>query len=160
MNHGMTVGELHIVDVKGWSGEPFVQTGLPWVMPSPEMPTPDTALVYAGACLFEATNLSEGRGTTRPFELVDAPFMDHRWAEKLREVDLPGVTFRQAWFTPTTSRHVNPLCGSVQVHVAVPSLVGGPATAVHMLTTARTCTRSSAPGCSPATSTRSSGSTC
>ena len=76
------------------------QTGQPWVMPSPNMPRVETAVVYPGTCLFEATNLSEGRGTTRPFELIGAPYVDHRWAEALNERDLPGVDFREAYFTP------------------------------------------------------------
>ena len=86
-------------------------------MPSPNMPTPDTALVYPGTGMFEGTNLSEGRGTTRPFELVGAPYVDYRWAERLAALDLPGVGFREAYFTPTFSKHVDTVCGGVQVHV-------------------------------------------
>ena len=81
------------------------------------MPTPDTALLYPGTCLFEATNLSEGRGTTRPFELLGAPYIDHRWAEALQARDVPGVEFREAYFTPTFSKQAGQVCGGVQVHV-------------------------------------------
>ncbi|RKT76699.1 uncharacterized protein YbbC (DUF1343 family) [Terracoccus luteus] len=136
--HGMTVGELAryfdgefltadagarlrdltVVQVKGWSRrDTFADTGLPWVMPSPNMPTPDTALVYPGTGMFEGTNLSEGRGTTRPFELIGAPYVDYRWAERLSALGLPGVDFREAYFTPTFSKHVNLVCGGVQLHV-------------------------------------------
>ena len=80
----------------------FAETGLPWVMPSPNMPTPDTALVYPGQCLFEGTNLSEGRGTTRPFEIVGAPYIDgHCLDEALESARLPGVRFRPLTFRPT-----------------------------------------------------------
>lgn len=158
MNHGMTLGELatmfnaeylphetggatvkdlHVVEVAGWRGEVFAATGLPWVMPSPNMPTPDTALVYAGTCLVEATNMSEGRGTTHPFELVGAPWGDHRLAERMRREGLDGVAFREAWFTPSTSKHRDVLCGGLQVHVTDPARVDGPAVAVHLLTAAR-----------------------
>ncbi|MEO6999998.1 MAG: DUF1343 domain-containing protein [Terracoccus sp.] len=136
--HGMTVGELAryfdgeflvadagarlrqltVVEVKGWSREAtYATTGLPWVMPSPNMPTPDTALVYPGTGMFEGTNLSEGRGTTRPFELIGAPFVDYRWAERLTALDLPGVDFRETYFTPTFSKHVGLVCGGVQLYV-------------------------------------------
>ncbi|HPZ48360.1 MAG TPA: DUF1343 domain-containing protein [Propionibacteriaceae bacterium] len=89
-----------VIQVEGWRPDVrYGDTGLPWVMPSPNMPTPDTALVYPGTCLFEGTNLSEGRGTTRPFELIGAPYVDHRWAERLNSRGLPGVRFREAYFT-------------------------------------------------------------
>ena len=71
--------------MQGWDRrQAYADTGLPWILPSPNMPTADTALVYPGSCMFEGTNLSEGRGTTRPFELVGAPYVDERWAEELR----------------------------------------------------------------------------
>ena len=131
--HGMTVGEvalmfqdelrldleLHVVKMKNWRRRaPFEQTGLPWVMPSPNMPTVDTAYVYPGGCLIEGTNLSEGRGTTRPFELVGAPWLDP-WAlaEAMNRERLPGVRFRAAYFTPTFQKHAGQLCGGVGVHV-------------------------------------------
>jgi uncharacterized protein YbbC (DUF1343 family) len=136
--HGMTVGELArffdgeflpadggdrleeltVIEVQGWRRDvPYAATGLPWVMPSPNMPTPDTALVYPGTGMFEGTNLSEGRGTTRPFELIGAPYVDYRWAERLAGLDLAGVGFREAYFSPTFSKHVGKACGGVQVHI-------------------------------------------
>jgi uncharacterized protein YbbC (DUF1343 family) len=132
--HGMTLSELaqffkkhdnldcdlEIVATKNWSREHyFDQTGLPWVLPSPNMPTPDTALVYPGACLFEGTNLSEGRGTTRPFELVGAAFIEDpdKFVALVEFCDLPGVKFRPCWFTPLWDKHANKLCGGLQIHV-------------------------------------------
>lgn len=137
--HGMTVGELarflnaeilpsdtggrrleevEVVEVKGWRRDvTYAGTGLPWVMPSPNMPTPDTALVYPGTGMFEGTNLSEGRGTTRPFELIGAPYVDYKWAERLQSRDVPGVSFREAYFSPTFNKHVGKVCGGVQVHI-------------------------------------------
>jgi uncharacterized protein YbbC (DUF1343 family) len=96
----------------------FAQTGLPWVMPSPNMPTPDTALVYPGQCLFEATNVSEGRGTTRPFEIVGAPFLDgHAWAAALADAKLAGLRLRPVVFRPTFHKFAGKPCGGVQLHV-------------------------------------------
>lgn len=157
--HGMTVGELarfldgeflegdegkrlgdalEVVEVSGWRRDTlFADTGLPWVMPSPNMPTPDTALVYPGTCLFEGTNLSEGRGTTRPFELVGAPFVDHRWAERLESRRVPGVDFREAYFNPIQSKHVGVVCGGVQVHVTDPERLDGPRLGAEMLVAAK-----------------------
>ena len=90
----------------------FEDTGLPWVIPSPNMPTVDTAFVYPGGCLIEGTNLSEGRGTTRPFELVGAPWLDP-WAlaRDLERERLPGALFRPVFFTPTFHKHAGLLCG-------------------------------------------------
>ena len=89
-----------------------------WVMPSPNMPTPDTALVYPGGCLVEGTNLSEGRGTTRPFEIVGAPFIDGvRLARELRHTHLPGFHARPLHCRPTFQKHANVPCGGVQIHV-------------------------------------------
>lgn len=138
VRHGMTVGELanlfneefleeeigkkadlHVVKMKGWKRDMlYEQTGLPWVLPSPNMPTVDTASVYPGQCLFEGTNLSEGRGTTRPFELIGAPYIKG-WeiAERMNQLDLPGVTFREAYFTPTFSKHAGKNVGGLQVYV-------------------------------------------
>ena len=131
--HGLTVGELallfreerglraeiEIVPMKGWRrAMSFEDTGLPWVMPSPNMPTVDTAWVYPGGCLVEGTNLSEGRGTTRPFEIVGAPWIDPwRLAEDLTREKVPGVALRPLYFTPTFQKHAGTLCGGVQVHV-------------------------------------------
>ncbi|MFE5664041.1 exo-beta-N-acetylmuramidase NamZ domain-containing protein [Streptomyces niveus] len=131
--HGMTVTELallfngefldrpvelDIVRMSGWRRADFFDdTGLPWVPPSPNMPTPETALVYSGTCLFEGTNLSEGRGTTRPFELLGAEGIDHAWAEAANAEELPGVRFREAYFAPTFNKFQGRTVGGVQLHV-------------------------------------------
>jgi uncharacterized protein YbbC (DUF1343 family) len=156
--HGMTVGELArffdgefltadaggrleeltVIEVQGWRRDvPYAATGLPWVMPSPNMPTPDTALVYPGTGMFEGTNLSEGRGTTRPFELIGAPYADYRWAERLAGRDLHGVGFREAYFTPTFSKHVGKVCGGVQVHISDPATFDPLRVGVEMLVAAK-----------------------
>ena len=155
--HGMTVGELaryfdgeflteeeggrvaqlDVVEVKGWRRDvPYAATGLPWVLPSPNMPTPDTALVYPGCGMFEGTNLSEGRGTTRPFELVGAPYVDYKWAERLAGRGIPGTGFREAYFTPTFSKWTGKACGGVQVHITDPSLLDPMRVGVEMLVAA------------------------
>ncbi len=127
--HGMTAGEyarfinrgadLQVIEMRGWRRDQhFSETGLPWVMPSPNMPTPETALVYPGMCLLEGTNLSEGRGTTRPFELFGAPWLDgEQLAEALRAEKLPGVRFRPCSFTPTWDKHAKVRCHGVQIHL-------------------------------------------
>ncbi|GAA0650279.1 DUF1343 domain-containing protein [Streptomyces thermocarboxydovorans] len=131
--HGMTVAELarlfnhefltspvplETVRMSGWRRSDFYDaSGLPWVPPSPNMPTPETALVYSGTCLFEGTNLSEGRGTTRPFELLGAEGIDGRWAAAANELGLAGVRFREAYFTPTFSKFQGKTVGGVQLHV-------------------------------------------
>jgi uncharacterized protein YbbC (DUF1343 family) len=131
--HGLTVGELArlfvaergmaldltVVPCTGWRrGQGFVATGLPWVSPSPNMPTPETALVYPGMCLLEGTNLSEGRGTTRPFQLFGAPWLDPaRLAAALTGERLAGVRFRPASFTPTWDKHAGVRCHGVELHV-------------------------------------------
>ena len=133
MRHGMTVGELaklfndifglncdlHVVPMGGWRREMFYDdTLLPWVMPSPNMPTLDTAIVYPGAVLFEGTQLSEGRGTTRPFELIGAPWIDgERLAGAMNARGLPGVHFRPVFFEPTFQKHAKQTCGGCQLHV-------------------------------------------
>lgn len=133
VRHGMTLGELarlfneefgigaqlQVVPVQGWRRDAAEPGGaLPWVPPSPNMPTPDTALVYPGSALFEGTNVSEGRGTTRPFETIGAPFIQAQaLAEHMNALNLPGVRFRPVWFTPTFSKHAGNLCGGVQLHV-------------------------------------------
>jgi uncharacterized protein YbbC (DUF1343 family) len=117
---GFGIGcDLLVQPLEGWTrGMAFAETGLPWIIPSPNMPTPETALVYPGMCLLEGTNLSEGRGTTRPFELFGAPWLDgNELAESLRAMDLPGVRFRPGAFTPTWDKHKGQRCGGVQVHI-------------------------------------------
>ncbi len=134
--HGMTAGEiarwrhavekldleLAVISMKGWDRDMrFDHTGLPWVMPSPNMPTCDTALVYPGMCLVEGTELSEGRGTTRPFELAGAPHLDGaRLASDLGAMRLPGVRFRPVVYTPMFQKHAKQACGGVQLHVTNP----------------------------------------
>ncbi len=131
--HGMTAGEiarfaldsegidveLEVVGLRGWQRSMLHgDTGLPWVMPSPNMPTFDTALVYPGMCLVEGTELSEGRGTTRPFEIAGAPQLEgHALAAELARDELPGVTLRPLTFTPTFQKHAGRPCGGVQLHV-------------------------------------------
>jgi uncharacterized protein YbbC (DUF1343 family) len=133
MRHGMTIGELarlfnehfgigtelDVVPMEGWRREMyFDHTGLPWVMPSPNMPTLDSAIVFPGAVLFEGTNISEGRGTTRTFELIGAPWIDgDRLAEAMNRRNLPGVRFRPVFFEPTFQKHAQKTCGGCQIHV-------------------------------------------
>jgi uncharacterized protein YbbC (DUF1343 family) len=133
MRHGMTIGELarlfndafglgadlEVVRMDGWTRELYADsTELPWVMPSPNMPTLDSAVVYPGTVLFEGTMLSEGRGTTRPFELVGAPWIDaERFAARMNDLGLPGVFFRPAVFEPTFQKHARTTCGGCQIHV-------------------------------------------
>ena len=142
VRHGLTIGEvarlvragipwggprfaspldldLTVVPMQGWRRrDSFEATELPWIMPSPNMPTVDTALVYPGLCLIEATNLSEGRGTTRPFEIIGAPFLDgHRLAERLASYQLGGVAFRSLAFRPSFHKFAGQVCGGIQVHV-------------------------------------------
>jgi uncharacterized protein YbbC (DUF1343 family) len=133
LRHGMTIGELAkffneecglgadltVVSMENWRRPMyFDETGLPWVMPSPNMPTLDTAIVYPGTVLFEGTNISEGRGTTRPFELIGAPWIDpEALADKLAAYALPGVHFRPVVFEPTFQKHAKQPCGGCQIHV-------------------------------------------
>ncbi len=133
MRHGMTIGELarlfnehfrigaklEVVAMAGWSrADDFDRTGLTWVLPSPNLPTLDSAMVYPGTVLLEGTNVSEGRGTTRPFELVGAPWVDPEpFAADLNARGLPGVHFRPHGFEPTFQKHANVLCGGCQIHV-------------------------------------------
>jgi uncharacterized protein YbbC (DUF1343 family) len=116
--HGLG-GHLTVVEMRGWRRAMLWEdTGVPWIAPSPNMPTPDTARVYPGGCLIEGTNLSEGRGTTRPFEWVGAPYLDpHAYARALAAYRLPGVVFRPARFTPTFHKWAGRTCGGVQLHV-------------------------------------------
>lgn len=147
VRHGLTAGELgrwfdpavRVVTVEGWRrDEWFDGTGQPWVLPSVNMPTPDSALVYPGTGLFEGTNLSEGRGTTRPFEIVGAPYVDGRWAGELNGLGLPGVRFRDLWFSPTFHKHAGEPLRGVQVHVTDREAFRPVLTAVTMLHALRT----------------------
>lgn len=134
VRHGMTVGELAtlfndkfmeekvnltVVPMEGWERDMWYdETSLPWVVPSPNMPTLDTAIVYPGQVFLEGTNISEGRGTTRPFENFGAPWIDgYKLAKKLNELDIPGVEFREIWFTPIFSKYKAEMCGGAQIHV-------------------------------------------
>jgi uncharacterized protein YbbC (DUF1343 family) len=135
MRHGMTIGELavlfnqhfgigaklEVVKMKGWArSQYFDSTGLPWVLPSPNVPTLDTAIVFPGGVLLEGTNVSEGRGTTKPFELVGAPWVDRdpeAFAAGLNRLGLPGVFFRPVFFEPTYHKHEKTGCGGCQIHI-------------------------------------------
>jgi uncharacterized protein YbbC (DUF1343 family) len=133
MRHGMTIGELarlfnehfgigadlEVIPMQGWTRAMYHDDArAPWVMPSPNMPTLETAIVYPGTVLFEGTNVSEGRGTTRPFELVGAPWVtDERFADALNARNLAGVHFRPTVFEPTFHKHAKTTCGGVQIHV-------------------------------------------
>jgi uncharacterized protein YbbC (DUF1343 family) len=134
LRHGMTMGELAqlfnekflkkkcrltVVPMENWTrGEWFDETSLPWVLPSPNLPTLDSATVYPGQVILEGTNLSEGRGTTKPFEMFGAPWIDgFVLAKKLNELNLPGVKFREVYFTPTFSKFAGTNCGGCQLHV-------------------------------------------
>ncbi|MFF0736510.1 exo-beta-N-acetylmuramidase NamZ domain-containing protein [Streptomyces chartreusis] len=151
--HGMTVAELarlfngeflttpvplETVRMSGWKRSSFYDAwGLPWVPPSPNMPTPETALVYSGTCLFEGTNLSEGRGTTRPFELLGAEGIDRRWAEAAEALGLPGVHFREAYFAPTFSKFQGRTVGGVQIHIHDRAAYDPVRTGIALLVTAK-----------------------
>lgn len=133
MRHGMTIAELarsfndheqigaelKVVPMEGWSRDMYYDdTSLPWVMPSPNMPTLDTAIVYSGTVLFEGTNASEGRGTTKPFEMIGAPWVEpDTFADRLNAYRLPGVHFRPVVFEPTFQKHARETCGGCQIHV-------------------------------------------
>ncbi len=149
LRYGMTAGEfarmvneerrigarLRVVPLRGWRrGMTFAESGLPWVPPSPNIPTADTCLLFPGFVLLEGTNLSEGRGTTRPFKLFGAPWLDARSAAReLSRLDLPGVHFRATEFTPSDSKHRGAVCGAVEVHVTDPSAFRAGLTAVAVL---------------------------
>jgi uncharacterized protein YbbC (DUF1343 family) len=133
MRHGMTIGEIachlrtayfpraeiEVVQMTGWSrSDYFSDTDLPWSMPSPNMPTVDTAVVYPGGCLLEATNMSEGRGTTRPFEIFGASWLDGwKYCEALNDLDLPGCVFRPLEFEPTFHKFAKEVCEGAFLHV-------------------------------------------
>jgi uncharacterized protein YbbC (DUF1343 family) len=154
LRFGMTVGELArlfndkflartakltVIPMEGWTRSMwFDETGLPWIIPSPNMPTLDTATVYPGLVALEGTNISEGRGTTRPFELFGAPWVDgNELATRLNAVALPGVRFREAWFTPSFSKFQGELCGGCQLHVTDRSAFRSVAAILHIIRTVR-----------------------
>jgi uncharacterized protein YbbC (DUF1343 family) len=139
---GLDAGALRVVPMQGYRRElSFEETGLPWVLPSPNMPTLDTAPVYPGGCLLEGTNLSEGRGTTRPFELWGAPALDAaRLVENVAADgcgELPGVALRPLTFSPTFHKHAGQRCFGVQVHVTVPSALRSYALYLRLIAAAR-----------------------
>ncbi|BDH06303.1 exo-beta-N-acetylmuramidase NamZ family protein [Streptomyces seoulensis] len=157
VRHGLTCGELArrlntsavpeaagrqvdltVIEAVGWRRAMDAgATGLPWIAPSPNMPTPATAAVYPGTCLFEGTNVSEGRGTTQPFEIVGAPYIDARFAPALTELALPGVHFRDLRFVPTFHKHAGRPLRGVQLHVTDRDAFAPVRTAVAMLATLR-----------------------
>ncbi len=153
LRHGLTCGEvarwlqrergigcdLDVIRADGWERHmSWTDTGLPWVMPSPNLPTPESCLVYPGMVLLEGTNLSEGRGTTRPFELFGAPWLDPAaLAARLADARLPGVTFRPCHFETTFQKHAGTLCGGAQLHVTDPGTFEPVRTAVEILVAAR-----------------------
>jgi uncharacterized protein YbbC (DUF1343 family) len=153
IRHGLTLGELavwlnqhecvgadlQVVQMGGWRREQwFDETGLPWVPPSPNIPSLTNCVVYAATCLIEGTEYSEGRGTPQPFELVGAPWVDgEALCAHLNDIDLPGVRFRAAWFRPTASKHAQQVCGGVQVHVTDRDRFDGVRTGLHLLAALR-----------------------
>jgi uncharacterized protein YbbC (DUF1343 family) len=150
--HGMTAGEialmwngesmsppceLHVIPVPGWTrGQWWSDTGRMFVKPSPNMRTPETAAVYPGTCIFEGSNLSEGRGTTAPFEMMGAPFVDGvAWAAALNALHLPGVQFDAVTFTPASNRWSDQQCGGVRVTVTNREVHDPVRTGLHMMRT-------------------------
>lgn len=153
IRHGMTLGELAllindeqgfgaeltVLPMEGWQRSLwFDQTGLPWVPPSPGMPHLSTAVIYPGTCLVEGVNLSEGRGTALPFEIVGAPWLDgYRLAVALNRLDLPGVRFRPVHFEPSASKHAGRRCQGVQVHVLDRNVLHPIAVGLHVIAACR-----------------------
>ncbi len=152
LRHGLTMGELAlfykdnfltnkvdltVIPMENWHrDEWFDQTGLPWAMPSPNIPTLDSAVVYPGQVMLEGTDLSEGRGTTKPFEIFGAPWIDgYDLAKKLNALHLPGAKFREIWFTPTFSKFQGKLCGGCQIHVTDRNAYQSIATTLNILAT-------------------------
>lgn len=147
--YGLTIGEmaeffnkefhiqcdLKVIPMEGWTRSMFYEdTNLAWILPSPNMPTVDTAFVYNAACIFEGTNISEGRGTTKPFEFVGAPWLNAgKLADIMNGLKLEGVVFRPVYFTPTFSKHANELCKGVQLHVTNRSTFCAVKTGLHLL---------------------------
>lgn len=131
--YGLTVGELAkffneefkigcdlvVVPIENWKRSMYYdETGLPFIMPSPNMPTIETSIVYTGTTIFEGTNISEGRGTTRPFEIIGAPWLDaFKLADDMNNMKMDGVHFRPVYFTPTFSKQKDLLCRGVELHI-------------------------------------------
>jgi len=151
IRHGMTSGELalyinqeieaelSVVEMKGWSRDMWYDdTGLPWVQTSPNLPTLDTATVFPGTCFFEGIKASEGRGTTKPFENLGAPWVNSRkWADSMNKLNLPGARFRSCYFTPTFWRYKDRRCNGLQVHVTDRDIFDAVTTGLHLLHTLR-----------------------
>ena len=153
IRHAMTAGELAlmcndvlaigcdvtVIEMEGWRRRMwFDDTGLPFVQPSPNLPTLTSLTVYPGTCLVEGTTLSEGRGTTRPFEVIGAPWLDgERLARDLNALELPGVRFRPVYFTPQFSKHNGELCSGVQLHILDRERFPAVQSALHLLTHAK-----------------------
>jgi uncharacterized protein YbbC (DUF1343 family) len=154
LRHGMTAGELAqlfnekflpqkvkltVVPMENWQRHQwFDETGLPWILPSPNLPTLDSATVYPGQVILEGTNLSEGRGTTKPFEFFGAPWIDgYTLARELNALKLPGVKFREVWFTPTFSKFKGERCGGGQLHVTDRTAYQSVATTLAILQTVK-----------------------
>jgi uncharacterized protein YbbC (DUF1343 family) len=154
LRFGMTIGELAklynerflekkakltVILMEGWKRDMWYdQTGLPWVIPSPNMPTLDTATVYPGQVFLEGTNVSEGRGTTRPFEIFGAPWIDgNELTRKLNGLGLPGVIFREQWFNPTFSKFKEEMCGGAQIHITDRNRYRSLETTLHIINTIR-----------------------
>lgn len=147
--HGLTMGELSsfinkgtrcdltIIPMEGWTRDQwFDETGLPWVQPSPNLPSLEAATVFPGTCFFEGINASEGRGTTRPFEYLGAPWVyGKKWVESMNELGLPGVLFRSCYFTPTFWRYKDERCGGLQVHVTDRTVFKPVETGLYLLST-------------------------
>ncbi len=154
MRHGLTIGELakffnaefgigcdlHVIAMIGWQRAMWWdEIGHSWVAPSPNSPTPEFAEVYPGTCLFEGTNLSEGRGITKPFQTIGAPWVvAEDLAEALNDLSLAGVIFRPTYFTPTFSKHQGLVCGGVELHVVDRDRFQPVRTGLEMLSMVRT----------------------
>jgi uncharacterized protein YbbC (DUF1343 family) len=151
IRYGLTCGELakminkkynincklDVIPISNWKRNMFWQdTNLPWIFPSPNIPTPETAVIYSGTCLFEGTNISEGRGTTKPFELIGAPWINApKLSDSLNSLNLPAVIFSPVYFTPTFSKYKGKICGGVNIHVTDNIKLKSVETAVAMIYT-------------------------
>ncbi|GAA0086814.1 DUF1343 domain-containing protein [Clostridium sp. CTA-7] len=137
-NNELNIGcDLEVIKIKGWERWMLhSDTDLPWISPSPNMPSLSTAILYNGTCLLEGTNISEGRGTTKPFEIVGAPWIDgYELAKRMEEKNINGVKFRPLYYTPTFSKHEGKMCGGVQIHLTDIREVNAVEVGVHLLET-------------------------